>query len=134
MLTRPNDTQVPLSPTGGSGAAFIGQNVNGIWTLEVTDGKKKRTGTLNSWSMVVEAVASAAPSQQFAIAAEPNSRTPALKEITHARPFRTAHTASWVRSVSPSLRRMCWTCSLTVSQLISNSLLICMLVIPWLIC
>jgi len=25
--------------------------VNGTWTLEITDGKKKKTGTLNSWSL-----------------------------------------------------------------------------------
>lgn len=30
-------------------------------------------------------------------------------------PLRTAHTAAWVRSVTPILRKMCWTCSFTVS-------------------
>lgn len=33
----------------------------------------------------------------------------------YTNPFRTAHTAACVRSVTPTLRSTCWTCSLTVS-------------------
>ena len=53
ILTSPSGTQIELSPTGGSGAAFISENVNGNWTLDVIDGRKKKTGTLNSWSITV---------------------------------------------------------------------------------
>ena len=45
MLTSPSLTSINLSPSGGSGAAFIGEGVDGMWTLTVTDGKKRKTGT-----------------------------------------------------------------------------------------
>ena len=36
--------------------AFIGENVNGTWTLAVTDDAATNTGTLNSWSLDVDAI------------------------------------------------------------------------------
>jgi subtilisin-like proprotein convertase family protein len=30
-----------------------GEDVNGTWTLEITDDKRRRSGTLNSWSLIV---------------------------------------------------------------------------------
>jgi subtilisin-like proprotein convertase family protein len=38
----------------GDLSAFEGENVNGTWTLEITDDKKRNTGTLENWSLVVE--------------------------------------------------------------------------------
>ncbi len=35
--------------------------------------------------------------------------------LIQTRFLRTAQTAAWVRSLTPILRKMCWTCSLTVS-------------------
>jgi subtilisin-like proprotein convertase family protein len=40
-------------PTGNL-SLLEGLNVNGSWTLEIYDVKKRETGTLNSWSIVVE--------------------------------------------------------------------------------
>ena len=45
MLTSPSLTSINLSPSGGSGVTFIGEGVDGMWTLTVTDGKKRKTGT-----------------------------------------------------------------------------------------
>ena len=33
---------------------FIGTSTLGLWTLEVYDTRKKKTGTLNSWSIKVD--------------------------------------------------------------------------------
>ncbi len=52
-LTSPTGTTQALPMTGGTGDAFTGEEVQGIWTLEVTDGKKRKTGTLHGWSMTV---------------------------------------------------------------------------------
>ena len=41
--------------------------------------------------------------------------TPGAKHPTQTSPLRTAQTAACVRSVTPIFRKMCWTCSLTVS-------------------
>ena len=41
-------------PTGDL-SALEGENVNGSWSLEIYDLKKRQTGTLNSWSIIVEA-------------------------------------------------------------------------------
>ena len=38
----------------GDLSLFQGENTAGTWTLEVTDDRNKRTGTLNSWSLIVE--------------------------------------------------------------------------------
>jgi subtilisin-like proprotein convertase family protein len=35
-------------------AGFNGTNSVGIWTLEVYDTRKKKTGTLNNWSITVD--------------------------------------------------------------------------------
>jgi subtilisin-like proprotein convertase family protein len=40
-------------PTGDL-SAFDGKAVTGTWTLEIWDTEKKMTGTLNSWSLIVE--------------------------------------------------------------------------------
>jgi subtilisin-like proprotein convertase family protein len=57
-------------PTGDL-SALEGLNVQGTWTLEVYDTKKRARGTLNSWSIVVERgsslVAAEAPAQTGAI-------------------------------------------------------------------
>ncbi len=52
-LTSPTGTTLALPVTGGTGEAFIGEQVAGTWTLDVTDGKKRKTGTLHGWSMTV---------------------------------------------------------------------------------
>lgn len=38
----------------GNLADLYGKDINGIWTLEVTDDWKSKTGTLNSWSLIVK--------------------------------------------------------------------------------
>ncbi|MFC1763664.1 Ig-like domain-containing protein, partial [Planctomycetota bacterium] len=38
----------------GDLSALEGENVNGTWILEISDLKKKETGTLNAWSIIVE--------------------------------------------------------------------------------
>jgi hypothetical protein len=48
----------------------------------------------------------------------------------YTRPLRTAQTAAWVRSLTAILRRMFWTCSLTVSTLISSERPISLLLKP----
>jgi subtilisin-like proprotein convertase family protein/subtilisin family serine protease len=36
-------------------ASFVGENLNGIWTLEITDDAGEDVGTLNSWSLTITA-------------------------------------------------------------------------------
>ncbi|HUG09383.1 MAG TPA: cadherin-like domain-containing protein, partial [Opitutaceae bacterium] len=55
-LIAPDGTRVLLtvaangSATGNLGI-LAGKSLNGLWKLEIKDGKKKNTGTLNSWSI-----------------------------------------------------------------------------------
>ena len=83
--------------------------------FESADGKKKKTGTLISWSMDVEATPSAAPSQQFAMAApleesisssdtkpERSSRRGSRDEVFS----RLARTNRWHRAANTPLRRL----------------------------
>ena len=35
---------------------FDGENMNGTWTLEITDDQKKQTGTIESWALIIEHV------------------------------------------------------------------------------
>jgi subtilisin-like proprotein convertase family protein len=43
-------TASPLTPEGAFGA-FIGENPNGVWTIEITDDVGGDTGNLNQWSL-----------------------------------------------------------------------------------
>jgi subtilisin-like proprotein convertase family protein len=43
-------TETPLVPEEALGA-FIGEDPNGTWTLDITDDASADTGTLNSWSL-----------------------------------------------------------------------------------
>jgi subtilisin-like proprotein convertase family protein/streptogramin lyase len=46
----------------GSLSDFDGLDSQGVWTLEVTDDKRRKTGTLNSWSIEISSAAPALPS------------------------------------------------------------------------
>jgi subtilisin-like proprotein convertase family protein len=60
VLVSPTGTRVTFPLAGGTTAAFGGEPVQGTWTLEVTDNKRRNTGTLDSWSL---AIREAAPNQ-----------------------------------------------------------------------
>jgi hypothetical protein len=55
VLTSPSGTEETISGTSGtfSTESLAGETSNGTWTLTVSDGKKKQTGTLLSWSITV---------------------------------------------------------------------------------
>jgi subtilisin-like proprotein convertase family protein/Ca2+-binding RTX toxin-like protein len=53
FVVSPGGTRVELPRTGGVTLAFAGQVSQGTWTLEVTDTKRRNTGTLNSWSLAI---------------------------------------------------------------------------------
>lgn len=42
-------------------AAFLGENPNGVWTLQINDDTAEDVGTLNNWSLQVSALAAAPP-------------------------------------------------------------------------
>ncbi len=52
-LYSPAGTPIPLTPTGDTAVLDPAENVIGSWTLEITDGKNRQVGTLNSWSLTV---------------------------------------------------------------------------------
>lgn len=64
FLTSTSGARIELSlENGGNGKAFspsgdfsqfTSENLAGSWTLEIVDGKKQKTGTLNSWALVVK--------------------------------------------------------------------------------
>ena len=56
FLVGPDSTRVPLSNFSGDNtvSVFNGTSSQGTWTIEVYDTRKKRTGSLNSWSMTVD--------------------------------------------------------------------------------
>ena len=76
------DNEAALSITGGSApftdsyrpegnlADLYGKDINGTWTLEVTDDWGGNTGTLNSWSLIVKLEKGPVPSP--VIQSEPN--------------------------------------------------------------
>lgn len=49
-----NVTSTPLCPEEAMGA-FLGENPNGLWKLSITDTAPGNTGTLDGWSLAVEA-------------------------------------------------------------------------------
>jgi len=50
----------------GSLADFIGKNITGTWTLEITDDwSSSRAGTLNSWSLIVELEVERPPGMKY---------------------------------------------------------------------
>lgn len=56
-LTGPDGTIVPLNTINGNNnvtAFFDGDSTLGLWTIKAVDSRKKRTGTINSWSIAAE--------------------------------------------------------------------------------
>ena len=55
-LVGPDNSQVQLFTFSGDNNVpdFNGTSTAGLWTMKVYDTKKKKTGTLNSWSITVE--------------------------------------------------------------------------------
>ena len=53
VVISPSETREILSGTSGTftTTSFTGESATGTWVLEVTDGKKKKTGTLEAWSI-----------------------------------------------------------------------------------
>jgi VCBS repeat-containing protein len=72
VLVSPTGTRISFSLAGGITAAFGGEPVQGTWTLEVTDTKRRNSGTLDSWSL---AIREAAPNQ-LPVASEDAFSTP----------------------------------------------------------
>jgi serine protease len=56
FLIGPDDTQVQLFNFSGDNnvADFNGTSSLGLWTVKVIDSRKKKIGTLNSWSITVD--------------------------------------------------------------------------------
>ena len=55
-LTGPDNVTVQLFAFSGDNNVdtFDGIDADGLWTLQVIDKKKKKTGALNAWSITVE--------------------------------------------------------------------------------
>jgi subtilisin-like proprotein convertase family protein len=67
-------------PTGAL-SAFDGKQLNGTWTLEIVDNKKRNVGTLNSWSLTVQ-WGSAMTAASLAPAVTEVSPAPTLEQVT----------------------------------------------------
>jgi subtilisin-like proprotein convertase family protein len=66
-------------PTGAL-SAFDGKQLNGTWTLEIVDNKRRNAGTLNSWSLTVQ-WGSAMTAASFASASAEAGPAPTLDEV-----------------------------------------------------
>lgn len=54
-ITRAKGSMVgSYRPEGDGLSQLDGEEISGTWTLEITDDSRGRTGTLNSWSMIVQ--------------------------------------------------------------------------------
>lgn len=65
----------PLVPEGAM-AAFIGEDPNGTWTLDITDGFAVDTGALNEWSLIITTLDGAPSTSQTSSGLSPGIGIP----------------------------------------------------------